>query len=244
MLLSFKNKARSTGFTLVEVVIALAILAIAFFGMISVITYTSRMNAATRERMLAMRAAERKIEQMLACVNFDDMFLQFNNMTEGFGWEQVTELDNFNNTSTVAANQTTHTFKGLKSLGATTSAPTKLNIDAKQRTVETGYAYPAPPAAAVLWVRFPLDPAGPTNAAGLSSTLTEVNAGEFMGMGAGVSLDLNRSGTAGDATNLTIATCKILPVSIDVFWRGTVGPSSGGSGNTYLRYRYTFLRKT
>jgi len=48
----------------------------------------------------------------------------------------------------------------------------------------------------VLWVRFPLDPLGVVNASGLSSTLTEVNAGEFMGMGTGISLDLNRSATA------------------------------------------------
>ena len=49
---------RTSGFTLIEVVIALAVLAIAFFGLISVITYTTRMNMSTRERMLAMRAAE------------------------------------------------------------------------------------------------------------------------------------------------------------------------------------------
>ena len=232
MLLRLKNKARSTGFTLVEVVIAMAILAIAFFGMISVITYTSRMNAATRERMLAMRAAERKIEQMLACVNFDDIFLQFNNLNEGFGWEQVTEVDSTGNAQPMLTPVFNPANKAF------------LELDATQRTIETGYTYPQLPGKAVLWVRFPLDPAAPLNLSGLPSALTEVRAGEFMGMGAGVGLDLNRSGTAGDASNLTVAQCKILPVSIDVFWRGIVGPTSGGSGNTYLRYRYVFLRKT
>jgi len=95
---------------------------------------------ATRERMLAMRAAERRSNRCSRASISTNIFLQFNNMNEGFGWEQVTELDNFDNTS-----QTIHTFKGLISLGSVPAAPTKLNIDATQRTVETGYVYPAPP---------------------------------------------------------------------------------------------------
>src|SRR5689334_7336612 len=83
---------RVSGFTLVEVVIALAVLAIAFFGLISVITYTTRMNVATRERMLAMRAAEKKIEQMLGCATFDEIFTTYSQQDEGLGWEQVEGL--------------------------------------------------------------------------------------------------------------------------------------------------------
>jgi prepilin-type N-terminal cleavage/methylation domain-containing protein len=55
---------RAAGFTLVEVVFALAILAMALFGMISVISYSSRSNTVARERMLAMRAAEKQMEIM------------------------------------------------------------------------------------------------------------------------------------------------------------------------------------
>jgi type IV pilus modification protein PilV len=59
-------RRNSAGFSLVEVVIAMSILAIALFGMISVITYSSRNNAVAKERVMATRAAEKQIETMRA----------------------------------------------------------------------------------------------------------------------------------------------------------------------------------
>jgi prepilin-type N-terminal cleavage/methylation domain-containing protein len=56
----------TSGFSLVEVVIAMSILAVAFFGMIATITYTTRSNETTKERLLAMRAAEKQVETMLS----------------------------------------------------------------------------------------------------------------------------------------------------------------------------------
>jgi prepilin-type N-terminal cleavage/methylation domain-containing protein len=56
---------RNAGFSLMEVVIAMAIVAFALFGLISTIAYTTRMNMANQERMIAMRAAEMQIETML-----------------------------------------------------------------------------------------------------------------------------------------------------------------------------------
>jgi len=61
-------RRNSAGFSLVEVVIAMAILAIALFGMISVITYSSRNNAVAKERVLAIRAAEKQIEIMRSLI--------------------------------------------------------------------------------------------------------------------------------------------------------------------------------
>ena len=60
------KRCHSSGFSLVEVVIAMSVLAVAFFGMISVITYTTRNNQTTKERILAMRAAEKMVETMLS----------------------------------------------------------------------------------------------------------------------------------------------------------------------------------
>jgi type II secretory pathway pseudopilin PulG len=55
----------NSGVSLLEMVIAMAIIAFALFGMISVISYTTRSNLATQERQIAMRAAEKQIETML-----------------------------------------------------------------------------------------------------------------------------------------------------------------------------------
>src|SRR5262245_25897285 len=89
--------SRARGFTLVEIVIALAVLAIAFFGMISVITYTTRMNLASQQRTTATRAAERKVEQMLN-LPFDRIYSQFSLMgstDKGFGWDTVDGLESY-----------------------------------------------------------------------------------------------------------------------------------------------------
>src|SRR5262245_12620394 len=123
------------GFTLVEIVIALAVLAVAFFGMISVITYTTRMNLASQQRTIATRAAERKIEQMLNLAQFDkiyDTFSQLGSTDQGFGWDVVDGLEAFHLT------------------------------DPQVRTMPTGRVYaPLPPGwKASLYVRFPLNAGG------------------------------------------------------------------------------------
>jgi len=61
-------RRNSAGFSLVEVVIAMSILAIALFGMISVITFSYRNNAVAKERVLAIRAAEKQIEIMRSLI--------------------------------------------------------------------------------------------------------------------------------------------------------------------------------
>jgi type II secretory pathway pseudopilin PulG len=214
-------RSSKSGFSLVEAVIAMAIMAIAFFGMLSVITYTSRVNAQLRERMYATRAAEKKIEQMLNSTNFNDLDL-FRAQTEFMGWEQVLETD---------------------SLGMT--KPALLPIPASRRppaVVATGYDYnsivPPPDDKAVLFVRFPLRADG---------SITETNTGKFCenytlsnpddpNSKVYIDLDLDANGTASGA--LPITACKILPVIVEVLWSGVSGPVN------VLRYRYTFYRKS
>jgi type II secretory pathway pseudopilin PulG len=84
----------SAGLTLLELVIAMAIIAFALFGLVSVIAFTTRSNLATKQRVLAMRAAERKIEQM-SNSTFENIMILFNNTTQGFGVDGVEGL-NFN----------------------------------------------------------------------------------------------------------------------------------------------------
>src|SRR6516165_4333483 len=81
-----------SGFTLIEVIIAMTVVAIAIFGLVSVITYTTRSNMATKERTLALRAAERKIEQMMTTSPFSDIVDRYNNTTVGWGVDDVEYL--------------------------------------------------------------------------------------------------------------------------------------------------------
>jgi type II secretion system protein I len=202
----------TAGFSLIEVVIALAILAFALFGMISVITYSARTNKISKERMLAMRAAERKIEQMLSCTTFEDIYNKFSAPIEGQGWEQVQELD---------------------SNGVAQQALLPVALTAQDLSVPSGYQYyssGAPPLA-VLFVMFPLNIGG--------TGFDEASTAVFMGdpLHPAAPLDLDRDGVT-TGTNVQVASCKVLPVSIMVYWK------SGSNQKAYLNYKYTFLRKT
>lgn len=223
------------GFTLVEVVIALAILALAFFGMVSVVTYTSRMNAGTRERTLAMRAAERKIEQMLSNTDISTLFANFSSYTpagEGMGWEQVQEID-----------QLGILHPGLPYFPSTPDVPSTVYNPASAapcRQMATGYLYPDPATLAptvagmngreaVLFVRFPL---------GTATTFSERGAGTFAGLPT-ADLDLNRDGVI--STSIDPATVQVLPVVIEVYWKSAIGNRNSPG---YLNYKYIFLKKT
>jgi len=227
---------RTAGFSLMEVVIALAVLAFAMFGAVSVITYTTRMNMASREQFLAMRAAEKKIEQMLSCATFDEIFAQFCQQTEGLGWDQVWESD-------------------LTGVPRAVLLPLP-NIPVADRTVQFlgggGFVYPVPDPKATLFVRFPVSNA--SNAAANSWRIPEAQAGGFIGLKDATTaapkadMDLNSNNRTDDTfSNVvpppvgTIAMTgttglKLLPVQIDVYWKGAAGPA-------HLSYRYTFLRK-
>ncbi len=64
---------RVSGVTLLEIVIALGVLAIGMIGLVSVIVHTSRHNATMRENLVAMRGAEKQIE-VLQNTPFDQVF--------------------------------------------------------------------------------------------------------------------------------------------------------------------------
>jgi len=214
--------SRTRGFTLVEVVIALAVLAFAFFGMISVITYTTRMNLASQQRTTATRAAERKVEQMLNLADFTKIYSQFSMIgsgDQGMGWDIVDGLQTY---------------------------PLS---DINELTMPTGYVYPVLPATwgANLFVRFPLNAAG--------NGFSEVGSGKFMGnviykdpedpsspIVGYRDIDLNGDGDTND-TSVTVNELKLLPVIVEVHWKGAVGPGSGTVGHPNVSYKYTFFKR-
>jgi len=69
-------RRRTSGVSLIELIIAIGIMSVALFGLISVITFTTRSNMATRENMLAMRGCEKKIEEMMSTV-FSSIFSKY-----------------------------------------------------------------------------------------------------------------------------------------------------------------------
>jgi len=224
-----RRPRKSLGFTLMEVVIALAILAIALFGSISVITYTTRMNMASRERMIAMRAAEKKIEQMLSCASLTEIYNKFSDQSEGYGWEMVDGLEPVDPAPIPPPP------------GVLTPYPTGLT---NRRPV--------------LFVRFPLNSTG--------TAITEVGSGAFMGCyqvdskgkivvdgtGKGTPIDQDFDGNNKSTDEILIANLgalKLLPVTIEVYWKGSTGIVTGNSKTGYaglsaLTYKYTFFKKT
>jgi Tfp pilus assembly protein PilV len=52
------------GFTLLEIMISLMILVLCIIGLLSVIAHTTRQNQVDRENLIALKAAESKIEEM------------------------------------------------------------------------------------------------------------------------------------------------------------------------------------
>jgi len=220
---------KSRGFTLMEVVIALAILAVALFGSISVITYTTRMNMASRERVLAMRAAEKKIEQMLSCTDLTELYNKFSDQSEGYGWEMVDGLEPVDPAPLPPPN------------GVITPYPTGINTRRP-----------------MLFVRFPLNNNG--------TAITEVGSGAFMGCyqvdakgkivvdaaGKGTPIDQDFNGNNKNDEEIllsNLSTLKLLPVTVEVYWKGSTGivtgnPKTGYAGMCTLSYKYTFFKKT
>ncbi len=56
-----------SGFTLLEVLVASVILAVAILGMISAILYIHRLNQSARENELAVQGGQQMVEEVIAC---------------------------------------------------------------------------------------------------------------------------------------------------------------------------------
>jgi prepilin-type N-terminal cleavage/methylation domain-containing protein len=90
------------GVSLVELMIALAVIAIALLGIVGVLLHTISVKESNREQQLAKTAATRQLETIrtAAKTNFDQISITFNNLTF-----PVSELAN-NGTGTVTVDST------------------------------------------------------------------------------------------------------------------------------------------
>jgi type II secretory pathway pseudopilin PulG len=77
-----QRRKGTAGVTLVELMIALGVIAVALMGLVSVILHTTKSNAVMRENLVAMRAAEQKIEEMRA-VDFYSIFTDYTTVSGG-----------------------------------------------------------------------------------------------------------------------------------------------------------------
>jgi hypothetical protein len=88
-------RRRDGGFTLIEVVIALCVIVLSLIGLIAGISYASRTNAAIHEDEMAMRGAQKKIEEIRsypvgmvwACFNDNPSDAQY--LPPALGWNPV-----------------------------------------------------------------------------------------------------------------------------------------------------------
>lgn len=213
MNLAHSRRRNSLGFTLIEVIIALTVVAIALFGLISVITYTSRSNLATTQRTIAMRAAERKVEQMLSNTATAATFFQVMNDFDHTASEVISglatgyEYDNVEGLLPMTG-QTFTIFVEFPRAGAAGSHA--LNETIAGAGFNTVTKDPG-------WMDLGLIPAGYPNA-GTSWT----------------NVDLNGDGVY--STSVASTTCLIIPARIRVRWKGVYGDAE-------LVYKYTFLKK-
>lgn len=75
--MSISRTARQAGLTLLEIMIAAAVLVIALVGLLFVITYSSRQNQINQEVQIAQRAAQSVVEAM-SSKPYDQIFRMFN----------------------------------------------------------------------------------------------------------------------------------------------------------------------
>lgn len=67
------------GFTILEIMFAVSVLAVGLVGLLSVILHLGRLNAINRENLAAMRAAEKMVET-LRNTEFDQVFPSYNGL--------------------------------------------------------------------------------------------------------------------------------------------------------------------
>lgn len=79
--MTFRSCSNAAGFTLVEVAISLAVVAIALLGMISVIVTAQKTDRASHERTLAMNAAREKVEEMRS-YPLSEVYARYNSETK------------------------------------------------------------------------------------------------------------------------------------------------------------------
>jgi prepilin-type N-terminal cleavage/methylation domain-containing protein len=216
-----KSRKRERGLSLVELVIAMAILAVAIMALVSGIMSSSQIQQTTREKVIAYNAAREVIEQMRS-YRIDDIYYRFNS----------------NSGDDLAPPNPGNTFH-VPRLGMPSSIPGLWTLPATWSVSGPGSALP--------WTDTSL---GITNGFGdllgkdgvgeiifpeVGGHLSETYVDADMGM----PKDLNRNGKATDVNVAHVpydATqdYTILPVKVRVTWKGINGKNTKIEVNTFI----------
>lgn len=130
-----RQRRCDSGFSLIEVLIAMGITTTALFGLVSVITYSTRSNMASRENATALRAAEKKIESMKATA-FESIFSTYS--AAGASTFAVPEFDTVKKDAQGLSEADRRKLEILKPQAAGLSVGTiKFPVDATNQLLET-----------------------------------------------------------------------------------------------------------
>lgn len=75
------KRRRAAGLTLVELIIAVAVMSVALLALVTVILVSTQLQRVTREKTLAYNAARGKIEEMRNTTTFAEIFVRYNSST-------------------------------------------------------------------------------------------------------------------------------------------------------------------
>jgi len=205
-----KSRQREQGLTLVELVVAMAILAIAILALVSSITSSGQIQQNTRERVIAYNAAREIIEKMRVYA-VGEVYSRYNSKTSDDTFFTGVHPGNTFHVPRLAAPKTvpaTWSNTATEAWSATTIGGV-LQLDTFGNAIgNDGYGL----------VTFPET----------ANVLRE----DYVDSAMGMPKDLNRDGlvTTADVSQ----SYKILPVKITVTWRGIGGKDTSIEVNTFL----------
>ena len=219
-----KSRSRDGGLSLVELIIAMAILAVAIMALVSSITSSSQIQQSTREKTLAYNAAREQIEKMRVYA-VQEIYSRYNSVTtDDNNYPSGGVSGHPGNTFHVPRLAAPSTIPGVFTL------PTAWSVNRTDRawtdTKETNGITPI--STDTFGNLLGNDGVGTIVFPESGGSLTETYVDSAMGM----PKDLNRNGTAAD-TNVN-STYKILPVKIKVRWKMIGGKDTEIEVNTFI----------
>lgn len=206
-----KSRTRESGLTLVELIIAMAILAVAIMALVSSITSSGQIQQNTRERVIAYNAAREQIEKMRVYA-VGEVYSRYNSTTAD---------DTF--FSGLHPGPTFH----VPRLNAPSTVPAKWSLSATENWKQT-----------VIGGVQQLDTFG--NAIGNDGygLITFPETGgilkeNYVDAAMGMPKDLDRDGVVSTTADVS-QSYKILPVKVTVTWKGIGGKDMQIEVNTFI----------
>jgi prepilin-type N-terminal cleavage/methylation domain-containing protein len=219
-----KARSRRGGLSLIELIIAMAILAVAIMALVSSITSSGQIQQATREKTIAYNAARQQIEKMRVYATAE-IFSRYNSTTADDGFFpsglhpgntfHVPRLGTPTSVPMAATPWSVPTYWSVQ-VGATTKEPwSSTTVGGVQQKDTFGDLIGN-------------DGVGEITFPESGGNLTETYVDSTMGM----PRDLNRDGDSAD-TNVSLS-YKILPVKVSVRWKSMNGKDMYIEVNTFI----------